>query len=164
MKEVAEGTSADLWAIVSIYEHYVAASAHTFDLEPPTEAWWTDWFSTFQADTPLRLVVAREDEGVVGYAYTGPYGKRGAYATSVTASVYVAPGERGRGLGSALYDQLLPPLEAADVHRAYAAIALPNAASIALHERFGFVKVGHFSEQGYKFGRYWDVAWYERPC
>jgi phosphinothricin acetyltransferase len=54
-------------------------------------------------------------------------------------------------------------LEGEDVHRAYAGIALPNPASIALHERFGFKRVAHFTEQGRKFGRYWDVAWYEKP-
>jgi phosphinothricin acetyltransferase len=54
-------------------------------------------------------------------------------------------------------------LESEDVHRAYAGIALPNPASIALHERFGFKRVAHFTEQGRKFGRYWDVAWYEKP-
>jgi phosphinothricin acetyltransferase len=54
-------------------------------------------------------------------------------------------------------------LEDEDVHRAYAGIALPNPASIALHERFGFKRVAHFTEQGRKFGRYWDVDWYEKP-
>jgi phosphinothricin acetyltransferase len=54
-------------------------------------------------------------------------------------------------------------LEGEDVHRAYAGIALPNPASIGLHERFGFKRVAHFTEQGRKFGRYWDVAWYEKP-
>jgi phosphinothricin acetyltransferase len=50
-----------------------------------------------------------------------------------------------------------------DVHRAYAGIALPNPASVPLHERFGFKRVGHFTEQGREFGHYWDVAWYEKP-
>ena len=54
-------------------------------------------------------------------------------------------------------------LDGEDVHRAYAGIALPNPASIGLHERFGFKRVAHFTEQGRKFSRYWDVAWYEKP-
>ena len=63
----------------------------------------------------------------------------------------------------ALYESLLKSLEGEDVHRAYAGIALPNPASIALHEKFGFKRVAHFTEQGRKFGRYWDVAWFEKP-
>ena len=62
-----------------------------------------------------------------------------------------------------IYDELFKQLQGADVHRAYAGIALPNQASIALHERFGFKRVAHFTEQGRKFDRYWDVGWYEKP-
>jgi len=69
----------------------------------------------------------------------------------------------GKGAGSKLYAELFRALEAEDLHRAYAGIALPNPASIALHERFGFKRVAHFTEQGRKFGRYWDVDWYEKP-
>jgi phosphinothricin acetyltransferase len=68
-----------------------------------------------------------------------------------------------RGAGSRLYDGLFKALEGEDVHRAYAGIALPNPASIALHERFGFKRVAHLTEQGRKFDRFWDVAWYEKP-
>jgi phosphinothricin acetyltransferase len=68
----------------------------------------------------------------------------------------------GQGLGSALYEALLSALEREDVHRAYAGIGMPNPASVRLHERFGFRRVGYYTEQGRKFGRYWDVAWYER--
>ena len=72
-------------------------------------------------------------------------------------------GMAGRGAGSKLYTELFRSLENEDVHRAYAGVSLPNPASIALHERFGFKRVAHFTEQGRKFGRYWDVAWYEKP-
>lgn len=77
-------------------------------------------------------------------------------------SVYVAPDHLGRGVGTALYRALLSSLQAEDVHRAYAAIAMPNPASVRLHEHCGFIQTGYFSEQGRKFDRYWDVAWYER--
>ena len=65
-------------------------------------------------------------------------------------------------MGTQLYKSLFAALLGEDIHRAYAGIALPNPASVALHERFGFKKVAHFTEQGRKFGRYWDVAWYEK--
>jgi phosphinothricin acetyltransferase len=81
----------------------------------------------------------------------------------VETSVYVAPELVGRGLGTLLYTELLALLAGEDVHRALAGIALPNDASIALHQRMGFVRVARFSEQGRKFDRYWDVDWFERP-
>jgi len=90
------------------------------------------------------------------------YRPRAAYAPSVETSVYVAPSHAGRGLGSSLYEALLSELEREDVHRAYAGIGMPNPASVRLHERFGFRRAGYYTEQGRKFGRYWDVAWYER--
>lgn len=87
----------------------------------------------------------------------------GGYRTSVETSVYVAPDATGAGVGTALYRALFDALDRTDVHRALAGIALPNEASIALHLAFGFRLVGRFTEQGTKFGRFWDVAWYERP-
>ena len=73
------------------------------------------------------------------------------------------PRRDGRGLGALLYGALLPALEDEDLHRAYGGVALPNPASVALHERFGFREAARYSEQGRKFGRYWDVVWLERP-
>jgi phosphinothricin acetyltransferase len=99
---------------------------------------------------------------VIGYACSSQFRTKPAYETSVETSIYLAPDAVGRGAGSRLYEYLFKALEDEDVHRAYAGIALPNPASIGLHERFGFKRVGHFTEQGRKFGRYWDVAWYEK--
>jgi phosphinothricin acetyltransferase len=100
---------------------------------------------------------------VIGYASSSRFRTKAAYDTSVETSVYLAPDAVGRGVGSLLYEKLFKALEGEDAHRAYAGIALPNPASIGLHERFGFKRAGHFTEQGRKFGRYWDVAWYEKP-
>jgi phosphinothricin acetyltransferase len=108
-------------------------------------------------------VVAVSDGRVIGYACSSRFRHKAAYETSVETSIYLAPESVGRGAGSRLYEELFETLEGDDVHRAYAGIALPNPASVALHERFGFKRVAHYTEQGRKFGRYWDVAWYERP-
>ncbi|CAM5301397.1 N-acetyltransferase OS=Streptomyces tendae OX=1932 GN=GUR47_27290 PE=4 SV=1 [Streptomyces tendae] len=99
----------------------------------------------------------------MGYATSSPYRAKPAYATSVETTVYVAPGAGGRGIGSLLYASLFDALAGEDLHRAYAAVAQPNEASARLHARFGFRHVGTYREVGRKFGRYWDVAWYEKP-
>ena len=85
-------------------------------------------------------------------------------AAEIVRAVRYPDGAGGgaRGVGSALYGALLSELEREDVHRAYAGIAMPNPASVRLHERCGFRRAGYFTEQGRKFGRYWDVAWFER--
>lgn len=161
---VDQGSAADLDWIAEIYTHYVLTSAHTFDVTPKPPSWWRDWFSTFEVSARYQLVVVRDDGRLVGFAHSGPYKEREAYASSVMTSVYVAPDHVGRGVGHALYGELIGSLQRRDIHRAYAAISIPNPASISLHERHGFQQAGYFSEQGKKFGRYWDVAWYERPC
>jgi phosphinothricin acetyltransferase len=159
---IAAGSTVDLEAISGIYDHYVRTTAISFDLEPPTTAWRREWFERFGHRGRHRLLVARDGREAIGYAASVPYRPREAYGPSVETSVYISPTHLGRGLGSALYGALLSELEREDVHRAYAGIAMPNPASVRLHERCGFRRAGYFTEQGRKFGRYWDVAWFER--
>jgi phosphinothricin acetyltransferase len=160
---VAPATASDLGGISRIHDHYVELTPATFDLEPRTMAWRREWFSTFGERGRYRLLVARGPESVIGYASSSPHRPKAAYETTVETTVYVAPGHTGRGVGFALYRTLLSELETEDVHRACAGITLPNPASVRLHERCGFRSVGMFTEQGRKFGRYWDVVWFERP-
>lgn len=116
-----------------------------------------------QSVRPHRLLVAVSGGAVVGFACSSRFRPKAAYETSVETIIYLAAEAVGHGAGSKLYGELFHALEGEDVHRAYAGISLPNPASIALHERFGFKRVAHFTEQGRKFGPYWDVAWYEKP-
>ncbi|HET7928894.1 MAG TPA: GNAT family N-acetyltransferase [Actinomycetota bacterium] len=160
--EIGSGSPDDLEAISEIYAHYVRTSAISFDVEVPSAAWRREWFSQFDTRGRHRLLVARSRERAVGYAASAPYRPRAAYAPSVETSVYVAPTHIGQGVGSALYAALLDELEREDVHRAYAGIAMPNPASVRLHERCAYRRAGYYTEQGRKFGRYWDVAWFER--
>ena len=160
--EVAAGSIDDLDGIAEIYHHYVLTTAISFEIEPRTKDAWREWFAGFGERGRHRLLVARDGVGVLGYASSGPYRPRAAYGPSVETSVYVTSTHLGRGIGVALYEALLSELEQEDVHRAYAGIAMPNPASVRLHERCGFRRAGYFTEQGRKFGRYWDVAWYER--
>jgi len=154
---------ADLEQLNEIYNHYVATSAATFDLDPIPMDVRKDWFGKYAETGPHRLFVAVEGDTVLGYADSHQVRLKPAYITSVETSVYLRPAATGRGIGTALYETLFTALAGEDVHRAYAAVTdIPNPASVALHERFGFHYVGTFHEQGRKFGRYWDVPWFEK--
>ncbi|WP_407552258.1 N-acetyltransferase family protein [Streptomyces sp. Pv4-95] len=103
-----------------------------------------------------------DDSALLGYATSSAFRPKAAYATSVEVTVYCAPRAVGRGVGTLLYEALFEALAGEDVHRAYAGIALPNESSVRLHARFGFRHIGTYTEVGRKFGRYWDVAWYQK--
>lgn len=153
---------ADAAALNAIYEHWVVHTPITFDVEPWTLAQREAWLGGFSPAGRHRILVAEEAGRVVGWACTRRFREKAAYDTSVETSLYLAPDVRRRGIGSALYRALFDSLAGADVHRAIAGITLPNEASIAVHERFGFRPVGVMREVGFKLGRYWDVLWMER--
>ena len=159
---IRAATPADARGMNDIYNRYVASSHATFDLEPMTIGARLEWLAEHGGGRH-RAIVAVEDGALLGFASSGRYRIRPAYDPSVETSVYVDERHTGRGIGTLLYAALFDELRHEDVHRAYAGIALPNPASVALHERCGFREVGRFTEQGRKFGRYWDVAWFERP-
>lgn len=160
--DVRRGRLTDLPALTDIYNGYVIGTAATFDTEPYAVDARRAWFDGYAATGPYRLLIADSGDEVVGYATSSRFRDRAAYASSVETTVYLRPGETGRGTGSLLYAALLDALVAEGLHRAYAAIALPNDASIALHRRFGFADVGTLHEVGYKLGRWCDVHWMER--
>ena len=160
---VRAATEDDLEPLNDIYNHYVRETHVTFDLEPVTMEVRREWFSHYGSTGPHRLLVAEAEEVVIGFASSSRFRPKPGYITSVETSVYLAPDAVGRGAGKRLYEALFKTLEGEDIHRAYAGIALPNPASVALHERFGFKRVALFTEQGRKFDRYWDVAWFEKP-
>jgi len=160
---VRPATADDLGRINDIYNHYVLHSQATFDVEPITIEARRAWFSHYSTSGPHRLLVAEDDGVVLGFATSSPFRPRAAYATSIETSVYCDPDRLGLGIGSKLYERLFDEIKGEDIHRAYAGISMPNDASVSLHERFGFVKVGEYTEVGRKFGRYWNVALYEKP-
>lgn len=160
--EVRAGRLDDLPALTEIYNYYVENTHVTFDLEPFTVPQRRDWFDHYADHGRHRLLVAVAGDDVLGYATSGRFRDKAAYSTSVEATVYCAHATLGRGAGSALYAELFDLLRHEDVHRAYAGIALPNDASLALHRKFGFTEIGTFREVGLKFGKWWDVLWLER--
>jgi phosphinothricin acetyltransferase len=152
----------DLPRITEIYNYYVLNTPVTFDIEAYTVERREPWFAQFSAVGRYRLLVADENGVVMGYAGTTRFRPKAAYETTVETTVYCAPEATGKGIGTRLYAALFEALKGEDIHRFVAGFALPNAATDALHRRFGFKVVGVFSENGRKFGKYWDVCWTER--
>lgn len=153
----------DLPALVAIYNHYVSETAITFDTDPFSVDARRPWFDSFSESGRYRLLVADRQGAVAGYASSSCFKTRKAYDVSVETTIYLDPLAVGGGIGIALYGELLRELVAhPELHRAYGGIALPNDASVALHRKLGFEHIGTYREVGRKFGRYWDVAWYEK--
>jgi phosphinothricin acetyltransferase len=161
-RRIRDAVVGDLPALTAIYNHYVVHTPITFDIEPFTVEQRAEWFKLHSETGRYRLLVAEEAGTVVGYAGTGPFRAKRAYETTVETTIYCAPHATGRGIGTLLYGALFEALKGEDVHRALGGVTLPNAASVALHTRFGFVEVARFNENGRKLGRYWDVAWFEK--
>jgi phosphinothricin acetyltransferase len=152
----------DLQTLLEIYNHYVLNTHVTFDIEPRTIEQRREWFNHFGSSGRLQCFVAATQARPIGWASSHPFKDRAAYDTSVETSIYLAPGEAGRGVGRRLYSALLESLAGEGVHRAFGGIALPNEASIRLHLAIGFEHVGTYSEVGRKFGKFWNVAWYQK--
>ncbi len=159
---VRRGRESDLAHINEIYNHYVLTTPVTFDIEPITMEQRRAWFARYTTGGRHQLFVAEQNGAVLGYTDSHQFRAKQAYDTSVETTVYCAPEATRRGIGRQLYDALFDALRGEDVRIALAAITLPNEASIALHERFGFALVGVMRDVGKKFDRYWDVAWYEK--
>lgn len=160
--EIRRAGSEHVPALLAIYNHYVVHTHVTFDVAPRTLEQRLAWYATFSGDGRHQCFVAVRDEAAIGWACSGPFREKAAYSTSVETSVYLAPDVVGRRIGFRLYTALFESLAEAEVHRAYGAIAQPNAASVRLHEKFGFVHAGTYREVGRKFGRFWDVAIFEK--
>ncbi|KAA6461825.1 N-acetyltransferase family protein [Acidobacteria bacterium AB60] len=161
--EIRPAIREDLKQLTEIYNHFVVNTPVTFDLEPWTVERRGSWFEQFGTSGRYRLLVAAEGDRIAGYAGTTRFRPKAAYDTTVETTIYCAPGREGKGIGARLYAALFASLAEESVHRIVAGYVPPNPASAALHARFGFRAVGTFHECGYKFGRYWDTCWLERP-
>lgn len=152
---------ADAAAIAAIYNHYVNNSTITFE-EDVVEAEEMAGRIGGVRSSHLPWYLAVEQDMTVGYAYATPWRPRSAYRFAVEVTVYVAQGHTGRGIGTLLYTTLLDEVQKGGFHAAIAGIALPNAESVALHERLGFEKVAHFKQVGFKMNRWIDVGYWQR--
>jgi phosphinothricin acetyltransferase len=149
----------DALKICEIYNHYVLNSVVTFE-ETPVEI--DEMRRKIQAVTSkLPWIVYEEGEQILGFAYASEWKSRSAYKHTVESTVYLNKGEFNKGLGSSLYAALIKQLIKMDFHAIIGGVSMPNDASIALHEKFGFKKVAHFKEVGFKFGNWVDVGYWE---
>jgi L-amino acid N-acyltransferase YncA len=158
---IRDAAAADAAACADIYAPYVRDTAISFEEAPPSAAGMAGRIS--DAQRAHAWLVLEQDDGVVGYAYGGPFMSRAAYQWATAVSVYLASGRRRTGAGRALYEALFARLAARGHRTALAGIALPNEASVGLHVALGFEHVGTYRRVGWKLGRWHDVAWYQRP-
>lgn len=156
---VRDARRSDLPSILEIYNDAVTNLAATFDIIPQTLAQRETWFSGHGKAHPL--IVAERGERVVGYASLSKFRDKPAYSRSSEDSVYVHPDFRGMGIGTLLMKEIIARAVQLGYHTVIAGIVPPNQASVRLHNRFGFKRVGTFKEVGFKFSRWHDVTFYQ---
>lgn len=149
----------DASQLCDIYNHYIENSIVTFEIDIVTKQMMTDRIES--ASDKYPWLVRELDGELSGFAYASPWKSRCAYRFSVETTVYLTPSQIGKGIGTSLYENLERALRKTSCHSLIAAIALPNNACIALHEKLGFEKIGQFKEVGWKFNKWIDVGYWE---
>ena len=158
---IRDAKPTDLDAILAIYNDAVVNTTAVYDYEPRSPQAQAQWFETKQRSR-YPVLVAAEQGSVFGFASYGPFRPWPAYLHTMENSIYVAPDQRGRGIGSALLGPLVEAARANGSHALVAGIDATNEASLRLHARHGFTKVAHFREVGRKFDRWLDLVFLER--
>jgi L-amino acid N-acyltransferase YncA len=156
---IRPATTDDAAQISDIYNHYVTHTTVTFDERPVTPEDMTQ--QIVEVLEGLPWLVWDEDGRVRGFAYSSKWKGRCAYRYSVESTVYLDPVAIGKGIGSHMYQVLFAELRQRGMHTVLAGISLPNEASVALHEKFGFQKVAHFKEVGRKFEKWIDLGYWQ---
>lgn len=158
---VRDAVPEDAKNVATIYNHYVLRSVVTFEEDAVTQGEILQRITETQ-DSGLPYLVVEDNGNVVGFSYASKWKGRCAYRFAVETTVYLAPDCGARGLGSLIYTELLKQLSSNGMTTAIGGISLPNEASIALHEKLGFAKVGHFKRVGHKFGKWVDVGYWQK--
>ena len=152
----------DIETITEIFNFYIANTNARFEESPLTIENRLEWFNGFETNPKYAIFAAELEESLVGFACSQQYRPLSAFDDTVEVTIYMSPNAKGHGVGSALYRELLSELSRNGVHRALSGIALPNDASIALHKKFGFEKIGIFNEYARKHGDYISSIWMEK--
>lgn len=159
--QIRTAEAGDLEALLAIYNYEVEHGVATLDLHPKTLAQRREWLLCHNVGHH-PLIVAEADGRVAGYASLSPYREKEAYSSTVELSVYVHPECRGQGVATALMERILDMAQKDDaLHLVVSVITAGNAASVRLHEKFGFAYCGSLHQVGRKFGRYLDIENYE---
>lgn len=157
MIQIRTAGDADLAAILEIYNDAILNTTAVYDYEPHTLEMRRQWFRIKEAQG-FPVFVAEENGKVVGFSSIGPFRAWAAYKYSVENSIYVAAGQRGKGIGKLLLPPLIKAASALDLHTIIAGIDATNEVSIKLHRSFGFTEVAQFKQVGYKFGCWLDLT------
>ena len=157
---IRAATESDVQAVADIYNYYIKNTVVTFEELPVSP---NDILERIEKITSSSLpwLVAEDGGVVIGYAYAGKWNVRSAYRHTIESTVYLSHSSVAKGWGTRLYTALFELLRHKSIHTVIGGITLLNPASIALHEKFGMKKVAHFSEVGYKFGKWLDVGYWQ---
>lgn len=162
---IRAGRHSDLATLVAIYNHYVVHTHATYDTEPISMRDREEWLAQYQETGPHRLFVAECENDVIGYTTSSVFHPKPIYRHSIEIGIYVDPDYTGSGIGSKLYETLFTALaEEPDAERLVAGITLPNEASVALHQKFGFETVGTFHRASDRRGEFYDLCWFDRSA
>jgi phosphinothricin acetyltransferase len=157
MIQIRTARETDLEAILEIYNDAILNTTAVYDYEPHTLEMRRQWFRIKEAQG-YPVFVAEENGKIAGFSSMGPFRAWAAYKYSVENSIYVAAGQRGKGIGKLLLEPLIKAASALDLHTIIAGIDATNEISIKLHRSVGFEEVAHFKQVGYKFGRWLDLT------
>ena len=157
---IREANLEDAGVIAGIYNHYIEHTVITFDTETISAETMHHKMVTLQEKYPVLVITLGSD--IAGFAYGSSWKTKTAYKHCAETTVYIHPDFQGKGLGIRLYNALLSSLPLFDIVNAIACITIPNQASIQLHEKLGFKKIGRFDKVGYKQEEWIDVEYWQK--
>lgn len=149
----------DTQQLLEIYNYYVQNSVATFDDKPLSYNVFFDKLKTINLEYPF--FVFEENNTLLGFAYASKFRPKPAYQNTVESTVYIKHTAHGKNIGTRLYQALLQALKQNKYHTVLGVLTLPNEASVKLHEKFGFKKVAHLKQVGFKFDQWQDVGMYQ---
>jgi len=156
---IREITLLDAKKIADIYNYYIVNTIITFEMEPVSENDMQQRIKNITAKFPW--IVYEENNEILGYAYAGNWHPRAAYKNTFETTIYLNNNNKGKGIGSLLYKEIIDRVKQMKAHVIIGGISLPNEASVAIHEKFRYTKVAHYKEVGYKFDKWIDVGYWQ---
>jgi L-amino acid N-acyltransferase YncA len=157
---IRDVVDADIDAVTRIYNHYIKHTCITFEEVEINSTEMANRIKNIQENFPF--LVCENNNDLVGYAYASKWKDRSAYRYTAEVTIYLHPDYSGKKFGQQLYAELISQLKIKGFRVLLACIAIPNPASVGLHEKFGFTQVAHFRDVGYKMNRWLDVGYWSK--